>query len=240
MELKEFVALYRRWFWLLIAGLGFGLVCGFVISMVQTPLYEASTKVLVARNRQQGSADILSLTDQQLVATYQQLLKTQPITDEVASRLGIKIDPDNVRAVILPNTQIIQITVRDGNAGQAVTIANSLVQILIDRNETLQAGRYAAYGDGLDVQIAQVQKQIADLQNQITEIDQANIKDQLAQVDQQIAASCASSSTKCWTLSQSRQAPGRKSLSGRTFRSSKPARARPSSSLRTEILWDGE
>src|SRR5512138_2748024 len=109
MELKELVALYRRWIWLLLAGLIIGLVGGFVVSKIQTPIYQASTKVLVARNRLQSGADILSLSDQQLVATYQQLLKTQPVLNEAASRLGTKILADDVLVNTILNTQIIQI-----------------------------------------------------------------------------------------------------------------------------------
>lgn len=188
MELKEIIALYRRWIGLLIVGLVMGLAAGLLVSKLQTPVYEASTKVLVARNRQQGTADILSLTDQQLVSTYQQLLKTHGVLEEAGANLGLSINPDNLRVTVLLNTQIIQITVQDTSPERAVAIANGLVQVLVEENETLQAGRYAAYQDGLNTQIVQVQQQIADLQAQIYRLDQANIQEQLAQVTEQIAS----------------------------------------------------
>ncbi len=188
MELKEMVALYRRWIGLLIAGLVLGLVLGLAVSKIQTPVYEATTKVLVARNRQQNSADILSISDQQLVVTYQSLLKTKPVLDAAGSKTGVKIDPDNVRVDVPLNTQIIQIAVDDTNETRAIQIANTLVQILVDQNETLQAGRYAAYEDSLNSQIGKVQQQIQDLQAQISHLDQANIQEQLTQVNKQITS----------------------------------------------------
>ncbi len=188
MELKEIVGLYRRWIGLLIAGLVLGLACGFLASKIQTPVYQSAAKVLISRNRQQSGADILALSDQQLVATYQQLLKTQSILEQAVSQTGSKIDPNRVQVDILTNTQIIQITVEDRQPAQAATIANTLVQILIQQNEALQGGRYASYQEGLNSQITQVQKQIADLQGQITQLDQANIQEQLTQVGRQITS----------------------------------------------------
>jgi succinoglycan biosynthesis transport protein ExoP len=183
---KNMVTLFRRWLWLLIIGGVLGSAGGYFASKILTPVYEASTKVLVNRSRQQSAADILVLSDQQLVLTYQQLLKTRPLLNDAEARLGINIDPDHIKVDILPGTQIVQIDVQDENAEQAVTIANTLVQILIEQNETLQAGRYTIYEESLNSQIDQVQAQIDSLQSQITQINQANVEEQLVQVNQQI------------------------------------------------------
>jgi capsular exopolysaccharide synthesis family protein len=187
MELKELVNLYRHWIWLLLAGMLLGLISGFVISKIQSPVYEAETRVLITKSSPQGVADIFSLSDQQLVLTYQQLLKTRPFLNEAAARLAIEIEPENIEVGVVPNTQIIEIKVQDSNAEKAVSIANTLVQILIEQNETLQAGRYAVYEESLNAQIVQVQEQINNLQGQITEINQASVDEQLAMVGQQIA-----------------------------------------------------
>jgi len=186
MDLKELIRLFRRWFWLLAVCLILGLSAGYLVSKMQTPVYEASTKVLVARTRQQSYNDMLSLDDQQLVMTYLQLLKTRPILEEAEGLLGIKIDPENIQASLIANTQVIEIKVRDKNVKHAVDTANTLVEILIKQNENLQAGRYAVYEEGLSSQIAQVQKQIDGLQNQITQINEENVEEQLDLVNKQI------------------------------------------------------
>jgi polysaccharide biosynthesis transport protein len=186
MELKELVGLFRRWWWLLLVGLVLGLAGGLTASLLQTPVYEASAKVLITRTRQPGTTDVLSISDQQLVLTYLQLLKTQSILEEVGSRLGGKINVENVKVDVIPDTQIIQIKIQDPDPRQAATIANTLVQILIEQNETLQAGRYMTYEQSLNSQVTQVQAQISALQSQITDINQANIEQQLDLVNQQI------------------------------------------------------
>lgn len=186
MDLKELINLYRRWVWLLVGCLALGLVAGFLASKIQTPVYESSTKVLVARSRQQSNNDMLAMNDQQLVMTYLQLLKTQPILEEAKAQLGVEIDPQDVQASLIEDTQIIQINVQNRNARLAAEIANELVKILIDRNESLQAGRFTAHEEGLTLQITQIQEEIDQLQGQITEIDQAGIRDQVVQVHGQI------------------------------------------------------
>ena len=186
MELKDVISLYRHWIWLLIAGMILGLTSGFFASKMQTPIYEASAKVLVTKSRQQGGADVLVISDQQLVLTYLQLLKTRPVLNEVESRLSTNIDSDNITVDIVADTQIIQIRVQDKSPEQAFAIANTLVQILIEQNETLYTGRYSAYEEGLNSQLIQVEDQITALQGQITQINQANVEEQLTLVNQQI------------------------------------------------------
>jgi capsular exopolysaccharide synthesis family protein len=186
MEMIKLIPLIRRWWWLLLAGALLGLAGGFFASTIQTPVYEASTKVLVSRGRQQGGADVLFIGDQQLLLTYVQLLKTRPILDQARSRLGIDVRSDMLQVNALADTQIIQIKVQGEDAAQTAAIANTLVQILIEQNETLYAGRYAAYEEGLNTQIAQVQDEMTGLQSQITQINQASVQEQLDTVNQQI------------------------------------------------------
>jgi capsular exopolysaccharide synthesis family protein len=187
MDLKELVTLYRQWVWLLILSAVLGLASGYAASRIQEPVYEASAKVLVTRTRQPGTTDILSISDQQLVLTYVQLLKTRSVLDEVGLRHDTKVDPKNVRVDVIADTQIIQIKVQDTNVTQAAAIANELVRVLIEQNEVLQAGRYTAYEQGLNSQVAQVQEQIDALQSQIAEINKAEIEEQLNLVNRQIS-----------------------------------------------------
>jgi succinoglycan biosynthesis transport protein ExoP len=186
MNLKELINLYRRWVWLLIGCVILGLAAGFSASKIQAPVYEASTKVLIARGRQQSNNDMLAMNDQQLAMTYLQLIKTQPLLEEAKARLEVEIDPQDVQVSLIEGTQILQIKVQNKNAKQAADIANTLVQILIDRNETLQEGRFAVYEEGLNLQITQIKEQIDELQGEINEIDQASIHAQFEQVQTQI------------------------------------------------------
>ena len=66
MELRQYLALFRRWALFLIGGLVIGAIGGYVISWYQTPVYQASTRILVTRAPQDKTSDMTYLTDQQL------------------------------------------------------------------------------------------------------------------------------------------------------------------------------
>lgn len=187
MELKHYLELLRRWAWLLILGLALGAIGGFVGSLYQTPVYQASTRILTLRASQSTSSDLTYLNDQQLVQTYIQLLTTKPVLDAASTQLGFQINVDQLRVQQVGTTPVIQLSVEDNDPARSASIANTLVQALLDQNENLQSGRYTATEQSLQAQIGQVQTQIASLQTQISDVSTATVQDQLAQVQNQIS-----------------------------------------------------
>ncbi len=187
MEIRDFILLMWRGVRFLALGLLLGVAVAVAAIVIQPPTYEGTTKVLVSRPRQQttSSVDLLPLSEDQLVTTNALLVKTKPVLDEAAYELGVKIDPDNVTVTVLPNTLIIQIKVQDSDPKQAAAIANTLVKILIQENDSILAGRYATTESALTAQIADAQKQIDTLQTQFTQMNDASIQEQLKLVNQQ-------------------------------------------------------
>jgi uncharacterized protein involved in exopolysaccharide biosynthesis len=84
MELKDLILLMWRNIRYIILGLVLGVGLGIAVSKIQTPIYEATTKVFVNRTRQQGNSDMLSLSDDQLLAINLQLAKSQPVLNDVS------------------------------------------------------------------------------------------------------------------------------------------------------------
>lgn len=186
MEIKDLISLMWRNLRYLVLGLTLGAILGLVAAQIQTPVYEATTKILISRTRQQSNADMLPLSDEQLVAINLQLAKSQPVLDEITQQVGVKVDADSIQVSSIPNTLIVQVKVQDTDPIRAAQIANTLVQILIQRNEDLLSGRYAAFEQSIDTQIGQVQAQIDDLQTQVSQISDTSVQDQLMRVSQQI------------------------------------------------------
>jgi polysaccharide biosynthesis transport protein len=186
MELKQYFLFFRRWMWLLILGLLLGGAVGYFGSRMQEPVYQAATRALVVRASQERSADLSYLGDQQLVQTYVELLNTQPVRDAASERLGYKINKDQVKIQQVRDTQVLQVIVEDQSAKRAAEIANVLVDILIEKNGALQSGHYASTEEGLQAQIAQVEKQISSLQSQVDEISTQSFQQQLEEVQAQI------------------------------------------------------
>jgi succinoglycan biosynthesis transport protein ExoP len=186
MELKQYLQIVRRWAWLLLLGLILGGAGGYYGSRMQEPVYQASTRALVMRAPQERSSDMTYLSDQQLVQTYVQLLNTQPIRDAASERLGYEVEKEQVKVQQTRDTQIIEVIIEDHDPKRAADIANMLLTVLIEHNESLQTGRYADTEASIQAQIAQVETQINTIQLQVDEISTQNFQDQLTEVETQI------------------------------------------------------
>ncbi len=186
MEIKQYLSLVRRWAWLLILGTLLGLAAGFWYTSRQSPVYQASTRVMVSSNLQGGDVYSYYYGDQQLLQTYVQLISTTPVLAEASRQLGFDISAGQVSAGQLENTRVILITVEAGDPAQAAQAANMLVNVLVKQNDNLQAGRYAASEASLEDQIAQVEAQIASLEGQVEQVSSLNVEEQLIQVEAQL------------------------------------------------------
>ncbi|MCP4122000.1 MAG: polysaccharide biosynthesis tyrosine autokinase [Bacteroidetes bacterium] len=186
MELKYYISILKRWAWLLILGLILGAAGGYGGSLYQTAIYQTATRVLVMAAPQQSSSDLTYLNEQQLTQTYMQLLTTTPILEGTSVRLGYEVYAKQIKVQQSQNTQIIEITVEDSNPQHAVDIANSLVTVLLEESEKLQAGRYTTMEESLQAQITQMENQIADLESQVEQISTKSVQNQLKDVEAQM------------------------------------------------------
>lgn len=187
MELKQYLSIIRRWAWLLILGLVLGTAGGYWGSNYQTPIYEATTRLLVMRAPQEKTSDYTYLSDQQLTQTYIQLVTTKPVLDAVSAELNYVLDPDALKVQQIRDTQVIKLAVEDESAERAASIANALIEHLITQNEALQAGRFTSTEANLQEQIKQMESQIAGLHTVITQVSNQNLKDQMTELEAQIA-----------------------------------------------------
>ena len=188
MELKLYLGMLRRWAWLLILGLVLGAVGGYFGSRFQTPAYQAFTRLMVIQAPQTQGLDPTGLNGQQIAQTYIQLLTTQPVLAEASSHLGYPIDAKQLTIQQVGATQIVQLSVEDGNPQHAADIANTLVTALISQNGNLQSGRYTATEQSLQTQIDQIQSQITTLQSSINDISSTTVTDQINQAQAQITS----------------------------------------------------
>jgi succinoglycan biosynthesis transport protein ExoP len=186
MELKEYLRIVKHWAWLLSLGLVLGGAAGYIFSNYQTPVYQASTRIMIMRPPQESVSDYTYLSGQQLTQTYVQLVTTQPVLDAASAEVGYTIEREQITVQQIRDTQVIQLTVEDENPQHAAQIANVLVLKLIEQNDAFQVGRFNAAEDSLREQIRQMESQIAGLQTVINQISSQNLQDQIAQLEAQI------------------------------------------------------
>ncbi len=170
MELRRYGQTLWKWLWLIVLGtlLAGGLT--FLISSRSTPIYRASTQILIQQGSNptgQGWLDVL--TSERLAASYARLLTTRPMLKRVAEleqlpEITSRIIVDPVR-----ETQIIVLHVEDPNPAMAAAIANRLPAVFIEQNELQQQRRFEESLRTFDSQLASVQKEIETLETKLQE-----------------------------------------------------------------------
>jgi len=82
---------------------------------------------------------------------------------------------------------LLELTVTDNDPQSAAIIANSLLDVLIAYNESLQVERFASSEESLKVQISQIESQIQELELSLGQISQETIQTQLQEIEQRIS-----------------------------------------------------
>lgn len=186
MELRQYIELLRRWAWLLVLSLVLGAVGGYVISIYQQPVYQASTQVLVSHAPEQNTYNMGYYNDMQLAQTYVQLLTTQPVLSATGKMLGYPVDADQINAQLVRDTLLLKVAVEDTDPQHAADIANTIVDVLIMQNDALQSSQFAASEESLQVQLKDVEARIASLQANIATISKESLETQQTELKQQI------------------------------------------------------
>ena len=125
---------------LIFAVIGIIYTMGFV-----TPVYTSSTSLVLAGsdNQEQTSTTTNSITttditlNSKLVSTYSVIVRSKDVLGQVISNLGLDISweqlRNNVTVSSVEDTEVIEISVTNGNPQYATDIANEIADVFIDK-----------------------------------------------------------------------------------------------------------
>jgi succinoglycan biosynthesis transport protein ExoP len=185
MELKNYLQILIRWFWLLILCTLLGIGSGYAFSRIGKPTYQATTKILISKDLSDQNSQFAAMNTQQVIDAYVQLLSSASVVNEVSRRLNTEIDITNIAQIQqVRSTPVIEIVIEESDPQKAAAIANMLVEVLIDQNT--QASGYVSTEASLKDRISQVEDQISTLQTQFNQISDEKLQSQLKQVNDQI------------------------------------------------------
>jgi non-specific protein-tyrosine kinase len=175
MELKYYASLLWRWAWLIILATLLAAGAAFVTSNLQTPIYQASTTLLINQAPDTQTSDYTALLmSERLARTYAEMLTQRPVLEETLQRLGDGEDAESIKDTIdvqmVLNTQLIEVKVEHANPWRAADLANTLVQVFSEQNQALQASRYATSKENLHMQLTRLEIQIEALEASIDEL----------------------------------------------------------------------
>lgn len=186
MEFSQYIVLFKRWWWLLLLGLFLGAAGGIVYSKLQTPVYQATAKVLVMRVPDTSSSGLAYLGDQQLAKTFGDLLNTQPVFDTASNQLGYKVSSESITIQQDSASQVIDVIAECSIPQRCEKNANTVVDVAIKRYLDLQVGQYTFLENDLVTQLNKIQDRMTSLQNQITTNSDTILNNQVDQIQSQM------------------------------------------------------
>jgi len=199
-ELRNYLAVVKRWLWLL--GLCAVLAAGatFVITRLQPPVYRAATLLVVDQQASgQDTAYTSLLASDQLVQTYVNLIDQPAVLQRAASQVGgisAATLAGRVQASAQTNTQVIQIQVDDTNPARAAALANAVAASFIAVQQQSSQAEFNEAAQQLNQELAQVTAQINALTDQIDTLRaNAPSSSQLQTLQQQLDAALAHRTT---------------------------------------------
>lgn len=143
LDLKEMIMLFwnkKIKIFLIVAifiAIGVIYTTGFV-----TPVYTSSTTLLLAKSEnQKDKTDTITTTDitlnSKLVSTYSTLVQSKSVLRQVISNLGINLNEEdlkkNVTVTQEKDTEIIRISVTNGDAETAEKLANETAKVFMQK-----------------------------------------------------------------------------------------------------------
>ncbi|HLF71416.1 MAG TPA: polysaccharide biosynthesis tyrosine autokinase [Dehalococcoidia bacterium] len=137
MELKVYLDFLRRRWWLLILGPLITGIAAFYVTGQMQPVYKATATVLVNRTVTPGVIDYNDLLlSERLTNTYAQLIERPSVMDEVIRRLALPFDRGTLEAKVsvapIKDTQLLNVSVTDGDPAIAARLANTVSQAFAD------------------------------------------------------------------------------------------------------------
>ena len=132
MNLQDFVKLIRnRWVTIVVTSL-IAILVAVAYNLLQTPLYQASTRLFVSTTSGKSISESYSGTrlSQERVFSYTELVSGATLAQRTIDRLGLNMNAsalkERVTAKSKPDTVLIDVSVLDASPVQARDIANAL------------------------------------------------------------------------------------------------------------------
>ena len=166
VELRRYVIIVLRRWWLVLLSALVAAAAGYGVSQRQEPVYQATASVIVGQSLRTTQLDATDIaTSERLALTYADIARRQPVLDATILSLGLVESWDNlkqrVKVKLVPNTQLLEITVEAKSREEAKLIAGELAQQLILISPASQKSQ------GADSTVLFVRQRIQELQTNI-------------------------------------------------------------------------
>lgn len=136
IELRQVIRILLRRWWLLVIGAVLAGTIGYYVSLIQTPVYEAATTMIVGRSTTAVNLERSDIQlSQQLAITYADFVRRRPVLKGAIDVLGLSDSWQELRNQVqvkaVEGTQLFEILVNADSPTKAKMIADEIAQQLI-------------------------------------------------------------------------------------------------------------
>ena len=190
MELNAYLRPLLRWWRLIFIVTALAILASAVSTMFQPDIFVSRTTLVIGTTILDPNPDSGQIyIAQQLANIYADMARREPVQQATMEALGINWLPQ-YQSRVVPNTQMVEISVSDTNPQRAQIIANELAEQLriqspaIGGTETSVRQEFIAQQlSGLQVQIQDTETKIEELQTSLVGLNSAS---QIANIENEI------------------------------------------------------
>ncbi len=191
MELKDYIRPLRKWWWLIMAATLIATASSFLATLRQPAIYRTTATVMIgsAIENPNPNGNEFWLT-QQLANTYADIVKRDTVRTGAMAQLGLAWLPEYTARVV-PNTQLVELTVTDTSPQRAKAVADALAHQLVllsptapGREDQQRQAFISAQLNDLEAKIQETQDEIGRKQSELANMFSAR---QIADTQTQIA-----------------------------------------------------
>jgi polysaccharide biosynthesis transport protein len=193
VPLREYLAVLLRRKWSIILVAGVVLASMLVLSFLQTPLYEATGKVLVRPVNQTASEAIVPLPPN--LETERGLVSSVPVAERVVESLDISADPQDLlgglSVEVVTGAEFLEITYQHPDPLEAQRRAQAFSTEYLDFRRDQALDDILAASETVRQRIRSLNNRLVELETQIEETtdpsEQADLEAQAATLESQVA-----------------------------------------------------
>ena len=177
LDLQHLISMVLKRWWMLVLITAVAAMGGYTFSQRQPKVYNATTTVLVGQSIRSATLERVDIqTSQALAQTYVDLARRQPVLSGVVQTLKLNEDwtdlKKNVQVRLVPDTQLIEITVEANSPQLAEKIANEIAHQLLLISPSSSTGQGPNPASDFNVQqVALMQDRIRTGQKRLDELD---------------------------------------------------------------------
>ena len=195
IDLREYIELLFQRKWLIIILVLMGGIAGYLYTSNQPPIYKANA-LLMLDESSSGYSDLEKLTlnnEDKELQTYSRLFKTRKllkkvvntVDDEDLSSQGLE---SSLSVSILPNTNLIKISITNQDPKLAKTIIEVLISEFVLTNRELKKTSTSSARDYVSTQLEQVSQELKEYEDEVKEYQKENSLTVMSDFDKKLTS----------------------------------------------------